>query len=135
MASNGVRKWRGDEAQALIRAEIARRLKACCMVVARHAKELISVPGTGVRAKAGLTKGYQHRQGVKARKHARVLKKRKLRKSMQRKRAVARTLNKAASLWNKKLAKAAGRGKIKKRVRVTKKGTFTTRRKAKRNRP
>ena len=49
VASNGVRKWRGDEARALIKAELTRRMKAACIVVSRYAKELVSTEGTGVK--------------------------------------------------------------------------------------
>ena len=47
--ADGVRKWRGDEARTLIKAELTRRMKAACIVVSRYAKELVSTEGTGVK--------------------------------------------------------------------------------------
>jgi HK97 gp10 family phage protein len=43
----GSLKWHGPTVQASIAAEIARRIKACCIIVANRAKVLLSVAGTG----------------------------------------------------------------------------------------
>jgi phage gpG-like protein len=43
-------KDNGPQIQAAIRAEMTRRVTACCMLLERHAKELLSVAGTAVRA-------------------------------------------------------------------------------------
>ena len=44
--------WHGPRAQAAIRREIARRLRACAMLVSSTAKRLLSVSGTALRREA-----------------------------------------------------------------------------------
>lgn len=40
-------KWDGEKCTAVIRAEMKRRIAACCIVVFNHAKKLLNVEGTG----------------------------------------------------------------------------------------
>lgn len=42
----GSLKWHGDQVQASIRAEMTRRVRACCIIVMNRAKVLLSVAGT-----------------------------------------------------------------------------------------
>jgi phage gpG-like protein len=48
-----LRNWRGPEFERLMEAEIKRRLFRAVLTVERHAKQLLSVAGTGTRSKAG----------------------------------------------------------------------------------
>ncbi len=41
-------QWDGDKVRAQIHAEMARRVRACCILVSNEAKKLVSVAGTGV---------------------------------------------------------------------------------------
>jgi hypothetical protein len=56
--------WNGGRYEAQIRAEMARRVTACCLIVERHAKELLSVAGTGVRAATIKSRGRVIRKGA-----------------------------------------------------------------------
>ena len=42
----GSMKWHGDQVQRQIKAEMGRRVKACCILVVNRAKQLLSVAGT-----------------------------------------------------------------------------------------
>jgi phage gpG-like protein len=42
--------WNGDKLTAKIHAEMRRRVRACCRLVEKRAKELVSISGTGIRA-------------------------------------------------------------------------------------
>jgi hypothetical protein len=53
--------WHGDQITRRLEAEYKRRIKACCVLVANHAVELLSVDGTGRQA---VTYSYV-RKGVK----------------------------------------------------------------------
>jgi hypothetical protein len=124
-------EWNGEEAINRIQAEMNKRLNRAAMVVERHAKELVSVSGTGVRIKSGTTKGYQKKQRSIARRKQKRAKKRGIRENLKRKRKIAKAINTGIKLRNK-YGKRFGIGKTKKRVRLTKKGKFTTRKKYKR---
>ncbi len=43
--------WHGEEYKRALRAEMVRRINAACVLVLNHARELLSVPGTGVLVK------------------------------------------------------------------------------------
>jgi hypothetical protein len=45
---NGAFEWHGDEAMRLIQTELGKRLAAAAITVQNHAKQLLSVEGTGV---------------------------------------------------------------------------------------
>jgi phage gpG-like protein len=44
----GSYRWHGEKFKVQMQAEMVRRLNACAIVVANHAKKLISIDGTGV---------------------------------------------------------------------------------------
>ena len=48
MAGNGSFEWNGDGALRAIQTELGKRLAACAITVQNHAKQLLSVEGTGV---------------------------------------------------------------------------------------
>jgi hypothetical protein len=97
-------KWDGDRIQAQIRAEIGRRITACCILISNRAKQLLSVSGTGIGQENEREAGARHRKErfKQLRRHARE--------------------------FNDKHKLGIGLGKIK-RVRVTKAGTLSNRRK------
>ena len=97
--------WNGPAIQARIRSEFTRRIKLCCLLVVNRAKELLNVEGTGIRQETSAEAGNRHKK-------ARI-------KGL---RAEISTFNKAHKL-------GIGLGQIKRR-RLTKAGTFTDRRKA-----
>ncbi len=53
---NTVLRWYGGEVQKRITEETTRRLHACCIVVASHAKKLISIQGTVAVSATGAMK-------------------------------------------------------------------------------
>lgn len=97
-------EWHGDEAREYVRKRALRFVAAACIAIKRRAKELLSVSGTGVRVKDGLSKHGQ------------------LQETKRRKRKVAKYANKAL-----KLGKKLGLTKTKTRLRVQKNGKLTTR--------
>jgi hypothetical protein len=106
-------QWFGDEADRHINEKIVRIIKAACIVVTRRAKQLLSVPGTGVRVKAGLTK------------------KAALAKKVRVRRKVARMLNRSQK-FKRAVFKKLGKKAAKRTFRVTNSGKITSKKKPKR---
>lgn len=65
-------EWNGEAFQKRVRAEMNRRLAASSMIVENHAKELLSVAGTGVAASAFVGNGKVGKQEKKYRKGRRT---------------------------------------------------------------
>lgn len=97
-------KWNGEAVRSAIHSEMRRRVTACCLIVANHAKQLLSVDGTGVARETEREAGMRH--------HKEALAKRKA----------------SVKDFNEKHKLGIGLGKIKK-LRVTKAGTVSNRRK------
>lgn len=76
VSGGGSFQWHGEEVKALIHAELTRRLNRAALVVWNHAKELINVEGTGVRAEtsseAGLRAGKERFRAKVARNRAAI---------------------------------------------------------------
>lgn len=58
-------KWNGDRFIRLLKAELRRRVSACCHAVANRARELLSVEGTGKRTRRVRDKNNKLRQSRK----------------------------------------------------------------------
>jgi len=107
-------KWHGEEFKKLTKAEIGRRLSRAAIVVERHAKQLVSVSGTGVWAKAGLSR------------HGKLLQRKK------RLRGYLRVKAKSFKAYNRLAKKLGWKTRLKQKQWVTKAGTLSSRRRRKR---
>jgi hypothetical protein len=122
----GKLEWYGDHIAASIRAELRRRINLCCLMIYNRCKELLKVEGAGIHddsARRGIAKAA--RQAKAGRRAARRGIARATRNTKARH---LRNVKAEASRFNKAHATGIGIGKIK-RLRVTKAGTISNRRK------